>query len=52
MRLTPVTLIGKASEQGLGEVGRAVLAPYFHQAEQESKKVSAHVARTSAFRFE
>jgi len=29
-RLTPMTLMGKATEAGLGEVARQVLAPHFH----------------------
>lgn len=29
-RLTPMTLMGKATETGLGEVTRQVLAPHFH----------------------
>lgn len=29
-RLTPMTLMGKATETGLDEVARQVLAPHFH----------------------
>lgn len=39
-RLTPMTLVGKASEKGLEEVARQVLAPAFHQPNQVAKKVS------------
>ncbi|MCJ1354743.1 MAG: hypothetical protein MMC33_004732 [Icmadophila ericetorum] len=37
-RLTPMTLIGKATEKGLEEVSKAVLAPHFHQDGAISKK--------------
>lgn len=38
-RLTPMTLMGKATEKGLEDVARAVLAPHFHaQAQSESPK--------------
>ena len=30
-RLTPVTQMGRATENGLDEVAEAVLAPYFHE---------------------
>ncbi|KAI9834214.1 MAG: hypothetical protein M1819_003052 [Sarea resinae] len=32
-RLTPMTLMGRATEKGLEEVAEAVLAPHFHQGE-------------------
>lgn len=38
-RLTPMTLMGKATEKGLDEVARAVLAPHFHAPGEASKKV-------------
>jgi hypothetical protein len=39
--LTPMTLMGKATETGLGEVARQVLAPHFHETSSQSisKKV-------------
>jgi hypothetical protein len=30
-RLTPITLVGKATESGLEEVAREVLRPHFHE---------------------
>jgi tRNA acetyltransferase TAN1 len=38
-RLTPMTLIGKASEHGLQDIARRVLAPHFHQGGSSEKKV-------------
>lgn len=38
-RLTPITLMGKATEKGLEEVANAVLAPHFHKPEQKGIKV-------------
>ena len=38
-RLTPSTLIGRASETGLEDVARKVLGPYFHEGNVSSKKV-------------
>lgn len=38
-RLTPLTLIGRASENGLQETAAKVLAPHFHQDDGVSKKV-------------
>ena len=40
-RLTPMTLMGRASEKGLEELAQLVLAPAFHQPDQPAKKVSA-----------
>ncbi|KAF2671790.1 THUMP domain-containing protein [Microthyrium microscopicum] len=37
-RLTPITLFGKASEKGLEELAKKVLAPHFHGEDQVSKK--------------
>ncbi|KAH0542365.1 hypothetical protein FGG08_003210 [Glutinoglossum americanum] len=37
-RLTPMTLIGKATENGLDEVSKIVLAPHFHRSDQAGKK--------------
>ncbi|KAI9784418.1 MAG: hypothetical protein M1816_000842 [Peltula sp. TS41687] len=37
-RLTPVSLIGRASEEGLEDVARKVLAPHFHREDSVSKK--------------
>ena len=39
-RLTPITLMDKATERGLEDVAQKVLAPHFHGAEQTGKKVS------------
>lgn len=38
-RLTPITLVGKATEAGLAEVAKEILAPHFHGSNVESKKV-------------
>jgi tRNA acetyltransferase TAN1 len=38
-RLTPVTLFGPATETGLDEVAKKVLAPHFHAPDALSKKV-------------
>ncbi|KAF2085331.1 hypothetical protein K490DRAFT_75190 [Saccharata proteae CBS 121410] len=37
-RLTPMTLMGKATESGLEEVARQVLGPHFHEKDGTSKK--------------
>ena len=39
-RLTPMTLIGKASENGMREVAQQVLGPHFHEDGTSEKKVS------------
>ena len=39
-RLTPMTLIGKATETGLEDTARKVLAPHFHTEGIEQKKVN------------
>jgi tRNA acetyltransferase TAN1 len=39
-RLAPMTLMGKATMEGLEEVAKQVLAPHFHQAPVTPKKVS------------
>lgn len=36
-RLTPITLVGKATESGLEEVAREVLRPHFHEGAQGKK---------------
>ena len=38
-RLTPITAIEKATEKGLDDVARLVLAPHFHGPDQQGKKV-------------
>ena len=38
-RLTPISGIEKATEKGLDEVAKRVLAPHFHGPEQKGKKV-------------
>ncbi|MCJ1411685.1 hypothetical protein MMC19_005777 [Ptychographa xylographoides] len=40
-RLTPMTLMGKATEKGLEEVSKAVLAPHFHAVGVSTKKDSS-----------
>ena len=42
-RLTPIQTMDKASERGLENVARQVIAPHFHGPEQEGKKVSLQV---------
>jgi hypothetical protein len=44
-RLTPVTLVGKATETGLAEVARKVLAPHFHGEDAPPRKVGFIVYR-------
>lgn len=39
-RLSPMTLMGRASEEGLENVARTVLAPHFHEQPSLSRKVS------------
>lgn len=39
-RLTPITATDKATEKGLEDVARKVLAPHFHGPDQVGKKVS------------
>jgi tRNA acetyltransferase TAN1 len=39
-RLTPITLIGKATENGIEEVAAQVLAPHFHSEGVPQRKVS------------
>src|SRR5438046_7371717 len=38
-RFAPMMLMGKATVEGLGEVAKAVLAPYFHQPDGPARKV-------------
>jgi len=40
MRLSPMTVMAKASESGLIDIAKTTLAPHFHSG-GESKKVSA-----------
>ncbi|PVH97713.1 THUMP domain-containing protein [Periconia macrospinosa] len=42
-RLTPITLTDKATERGLEDVARKVLAPHFHEPDQGSKKFAIRV---------
>lgn len=39
-RLTPMTVMGKATEKGLTEVAQQVLSPHFHAPSVSGKKVS------------
>ena len=39
-RLSPMTLMDRASEEGLEKVSREVLAPHFHQQPFQAQKVS------------
>jgi len=41
-RLTPITATEKATEKGLEDVARQVIAPHFHVPDQAAKKVSLH----------
>lgn len=47
-RLTPMTLIGKATEKGLQEVAQQVLAPHFHQDVASGKTVGVTTAFSKA----
>jgi tRNA acetyltransferase TAN1 len=38
-RLSPITLMGRATEEGMEKVARAVLEPYFHQTPVQPRKV-------------
>jgi hypothetical protein len=38
-KLTPITLVGKATEKGIEEVAKQVLAPHFHAEGVTEKKV-------------
>jgi tRNA acetyltransferase TAN1 len=40
-RLSPMTLMARASVEGLEQVAKAVLAPHFHQTPFQKRKVSA-----------
>jgi tRNA acetyltransferase TAN1 len=42
-RLTPMTLMGKATEKGLGEVGKIVLGQHFNLREDQEKVVEDEV---------
>lgn len=48
-RLSPVTLMARASEEGLKKVASDVLAPHFHQEPIQPQKVSHSEARPSSF---
>ena len=39
-RLTPMTLMGRASTEGLEDIAKKVLAPHFHQEPFQRRKVS------------
>lgn len=41
-RLTPMTVMGKATDKGLDEIIQQVLAPHFHGPDCSGKKVSVH----------
>jgi len=41
-RLTPMSLMGKANENGLREVAQQVLGPHFHDDGTSEKKVRMH----------
>lgn len=46
-RLSPMTVTGRASEEGLAKVAEEVLAPHFHQEPHVSRKVrSSHSLET------
>lgn len=47
-RLSPMTLMGKANEEGLEKVAKEVLAPHFHQDPLEPRKVAFQSAAPSA----
>ena len=42
-RLTPVTMMDKATEKGLDRVAKAVLAPHFHLENNPARKVRQDV---------
>jgi len=42
-RLTPVSLIGNATEKGVEKVAHEVLAPHFHGNDQESRKFAIRI---------
>jgi tRNA acetyltransferase TAN1 len=46
-RLSPMTLIGRASAEGLEKVATEVLAPYFHLEPRQRRKVCAAAALAS-----
>ncbi len=50
LRLTPMTLMGKATEKGLEGVARTVLAPHFHRT--DGGECSAKKVRLSELRVE
>ena len=41
-RLTPMTLMGKATEEGLEKTAKEVLAPHFHTEPRVPVKVKSH----------
>lgn len=45
-RLSPMTLMGRASEDGLDSVARTVLAPYFHGEPYQRRKVRRSIVTT------
>ena len=46
-RLSPVTLVGHASEKGLGHAAAQVLAPHFHREDSGAKKVTKFLRNAS-----
>ena len=42
-----MTLIGKATEKGLDEVAKSVLAPHFHGSDRVGKKVYASARQST-----
>lgn len=50
-RLTPMSLMGKATEKGLETVAKAVLGPAFHDGEKSPKKVLTLILPFSIFLF-
>lgn len=46
-RLTPISLLGPATEKGLEEVCERVLAPHFHSGGGTQKKVSTPAQHTA-----
>jgi tRNA acetyltransferase TAN1 len=48
-RLTPMTLIGKATENGIEELAEKVLAPHFHTEGVKIRKVCREQSPRSCF---
>lgn len=47
LRLTPMTLMGRASTEGLEQVALKVLAPHFHQEPFQARTVCIYVCSLS-----